>query len=227
MTHSESIKELIAATIKVMQEVETIDKKMKVGSGVNAYQGVSDKDVKTAIGQAMAKNGLAIYPIEVEAKETISEWDEVDTWSKEIPKPMKRKQSILTVVNAKYLLCHISGEWMQLSGYGHGVDPQDKSAGKATTYALKYTLLYTFLVATGTIDDTDKSHSDDIEVPVSNQKSYTQKATEKPWLNPNTQQWKDAVLYVKNGGMIDAIRKKYNLSKANEQKIIDESIQGV
>lgn len=227
MTHSESIKELIAATIRVMQEVETIDKSMKVGSGTNAYQGVSDKDVKTAIGQSMAKNGLAIYPIDIEAKENISEWDEIDTWSKENPKPMKRKQSIFTVVNTKYLLCHTSGEWMQLSGYGHGVDPQDKSAGKATTYALKYTLLYTFLVATGKIDDADKSHSDDIEVPVTRQAPVAKTEPEKPWLNPNTQQWKDAVLYVKNGGMISAIRKKYNLTKANEQKIIDESIQGV
>ena len=33
----------------------------------------------------------------------------------------------------------------------------DKSAGKATTYALKYALLYLFMVPTGKIDDADKT----------------------------------------------------------------------
>jgi len=59
---------------------------------------------------------------------------------------------------------HESGESKEISGYGHGVDPQDKGAGKATTYALKYALLYTFLVPTGSIDDADKTHSDNIAV---------------------------------------------------------------
>ena len=50
-------------------------------------------------------------------------------------------------------------------GYGHGVDSQDKSAGKATTYALKYALLYAFLVPTGKIDDADNTHSEEISTP--------------------------------------------------------------
>ena len=49
---------------------------------------------------------------------------------------------------------------------GHGVDPQDKGAGKATTYSLKNCLLYTFLTPVGKIDDTDTTHSDDIKPPV-------------------------------------------------------------
>jgi hypothetical protein len=61
-------------------------------------------------------------------------------------------------------------ESIEIVGYGHGIDTQDKSAGKATTYALKNALLYSFLVPTGAIDDTDKTHSNDIEAPQINSK---------------------------------------------------------
>ena len=52
---------------------------------------------------------------------------------------------------------------MGLTGYGHGVDTQDKGAGKATTYALKYRLY--ILNSYQTIDVWDKEHSDEKEVP--------------------------------------------------------------
>ena len=43
------------------------------------------------------------------------------------------------------------------------MDTQDKGAGKATTYALKNTLLNMFLIPTGV--DTDNTHSDEYDVP--------------------------------------------------------------
>ncbi len=60
---------------------------------------------------------------------------------------------------------HESGESVNLAGYGQGVDSQDKGAGKATTYALKNCLLYTFLTPVGKMPDTELIHSDDIETP--------------------------------------------------------------
>jgi hypothetical protein len=63
----------------------------------------------------------------------------------------------------KYILLHTSGEFIEIAGYGQWVDTQDKGAGKATTYALKNTLLNMFLIPTGL--DTDNTHSDDIETP--------------------------------------------------------------
>ena len=90
-------------------------------------------------------------------------WEEVDQYSKETPKAMKTKQSIFTEVETKYLLLHTSGESLELCGYGQGVDTQDKGAGKATTYALKNTLLNMFLIPTGV--DTDNTHSDEYDVP--------------------------------------------------------------
>ena len=46
------------AIICVMKEVKNIEKSMTIGTGNNSYKGISDKDVKQKIGEAMAKNNL-------------------------------------------------------------------------------------------------------------------------------------------------------------------------
>jgi hypothetical protein len=164
------MKNLIQAVLEVMKEVKSIEKNLEVGKGTySSYKGVADKDVKLQIGQAMQKNGLIILPISVEPKTTVTEWEDQN---------QKHKTQVLTEVVTRYKLMHTSGESIDLAGYGHGVDSQDKSAGKATTYALKYALLNTFLVPTGDIDDADSTHSD----------SYAQppKTAEKKVLQPVT-----------------------------------------
>jgi hypothetical protein len=155
----ESKIELTKAILKVMSEVKGVEKNLSVGTGNNSYKGVSDQDVKKIIGNAMAKNGLTIIAVEIDPTIKVDRWEHTDKWG------TKMKQSVFTEVKVTYLLMHESGESMQVVGYGHGVDSQDKSAGKATTYALKYALLYTFLVPTGAIDDADNDHSDKKEVP--------------------------------------------------------------
>lgn len=154
---------LAKAIIAVMKEVSNVEKSMNVGTGSNSYKGVSDKDVKLKIGRAMEKHGLTILPIGVDAKSQIDRWEETTEWN---GKPqIKTKQSVFIEVTTQYLLLHESGESQVIAGYGNGVDTQDKAAGKATTYALKNALLYSFMVPTGEIDDADKTHSDDIPVP--------------------------------------------------------------
>ena len=160
MEKSASIVEISKAIIAVMKEVKGIEKNMTVGTGNSSYKGVSDKDVKTAIGKAMENNGLSMLPVSVEPTLQIDRWTETGGQYGD-----KQKQSVFTSVITKYLLIHESGEYIEVSGYGHGTDSQDKAAGKATTYALKYALLYTFMVPTGKIDDADATHSDDIETP--------------------------------------------------------------
>lgn len=158
------MKNLVKAVLAVMGEVENIDKNMTVGAGTSSYQGVSDKDVKHAIGKAMKKHGLVLFPIEIDPTLRIERWEE-ETFYNGQKSGVKVKQSVFTEVKTKYLLMHESGESQIIEGYGHGVDAQDKSAGKASTYALKNTLLYTFLVPTGSLEDTDKTHSEDIATP--------------------------------------------------------------
>jgi hypothetical protein len=174
----EDKKQLVQAVIEVMKAVKGIDKTMTIGSGNNSYKGVSDQEVKKIIGDAMAKNGLCILPIKITPKIQIDRWEEMDSYSK----AMKTKQSIFTEVMTEYLLLHESGESQIISGYGHGTDTQDKGAGKATTYALKYTLLYTFLVPTGKIDDADNTHSDLHDTP----KPTNKKTQETPKVQPQS-----------------------------------------
>jgi hypothetical protein len=150
---------LAQAIIQVMREVKGIEKNLQVGAGTNSYKGVADKDVKKIVGDAMERAGLCILPIEIIPSVKIERWEEI--WNGQA----KQKQSIFTEALCRYELLHESGESKIIQGYGHGVDSQDKSAGKATTYALKYALLYAFMIPTGAIDDADSSHSNDQAMP--------------------------------------------------------------
>lgn len=166
------MKNLIKAVISVMSEVKGIEKSMTVGTGNSSYKGVPDKEVKKVIGESMIKNGLCILPIGVTANTKIERWQEDGGYG------LKQKQQVLSEVTTKYLLFHESGESIELAGYGHGTDSQDKAAGKATTYALKYTLLYTFLIPTGKIDDADSTHSDNYSIPQKQSLPPAKQATE-------------------------------------------------
>lgn len=165
------MEQLAKAVIAVMKEVKGMEKNSNVGKGSNAYNGTKDQDVKEVFNDALAKNGLCILPIEIEEKTQVDRWEGIDPWSKATPKETKMFQSVFTKVVTKYMLLHESGENMELAGYGHGIDPQDKGAGKATTYALKNCLLYTFLTPVGKIDDTETTHSEEIATPVAVKKN--------------------------------------------------------
>ena len=181
------------AIIKVMSEVKNIWKNTTVWTGTNSYKAVSDADVKRAIRLSMEANWLSIICTWVTSRMKIDRWEEVDTWSKIEPKPMKTKQSVFTEVDTTYLLLHTSWESVQLAWYGQWVDTQDKGAGKATTYALKNTLINTFLIPTW--EDTDNTHSDDISVP---QKQYWDKP------KPKYFNYKDLVEVVEAGNTTEA-----------------------
>lgn len=151
------MKEINKAIINVMKSVKGMEKSSKVGTGKNQYNGTKDQDVKEVFNTVLAENGLCILPIGIDEETQVDRW--ID------PQYKNQKQSVFTKVKTKYLLIHESGESIELAGYGHGVDSQDKGAGKATTYALKNCLLYSFLTPVGKIDDTDSSHSEELETP--------------------------------------------------------------
>lgn len=195
-------KTLAQAVVQVMREVKNIEKNLNVGSGNSSYKGVADKDVKHKVGEAMARAGLAILPIDIEPKITVERWSEETNYGPKI------KQSVFTEVKTKYLLIHESGESQEIMGYGHGVDSQDKSAGKATTYALKYALLYAFMVPTGTIDDADTKHSDDQQAP-SNPKLTDEQFT------------RACQKIAINEYSIEELRKDYTLTPKQLQNLID------
>jgi len=209
------MKNLSKAVIKVMKQVKGMEKNSRVGSGGAAYNGTKDQDVKEIFNDALAKNGLCILPVGIEEITDVSRWEETNTWQGK--ETIKQKQSILTKVTTKYLLLHESGESVELAGYGHGIDPQDKGAGKATTYALKNCLLYTFLTPVGKIDDTETEHSDEKPVPPVKKatKATPQKAAPKPNL---TKEVFDRVI-VGSKEEIESTLKAYKMSEASELKL--------
>lgn len=206
-----STKNLYKAIINVMKAVKNIDKSMTVGTGNSSYKGVADKDVKYQIGKAMEENGLAMIPIEVNSNLTIERWEETSQYGNSAPQT-KNKQQVFTEVTTKYLLIHESGESMEVVGYGHGVDSQDKAAGKATTYALKYALLYTFMVPTGEILDTDTHHSDAIDTP-------PKKIPQVKLLKHGSKQWEQLTTRVSKGETItkEELKKYFDLKEVEKE----------
>ena len=212
-------KNIAAAIIAVMKAVKGIDKTITIGEGRSSYKGVSDQEVKKIIGEAMAKNGLCILPIGIKPSVKIDRWEQEDFFNGK-SNGVKTKQSVFTEVTTRYLSLHESGESIELEGYGHGIDSQDKGAGKATTYALKYALLYAFLVPTGKIDDADNTHSENIPTPV-----LAPKKAVKLILNPQSDKWNGAVLSLKEGKTtIDKIEKVYELTAGDRELLLTSSI---
>ena len=215
------MKNLAAAVIAVMKSVKGMEKNSKVGRGSNSYDGTKDSDVKEVFNEALASNGLIVLPISIEPKVTVDRWEEVDPYSKSTPKDLKTKQSVFTEVKTKYLLVHESGESVELAGYGQGVDPQDKGAGKATTYALKNCLLNTFVTPVGKMDDTDKEHS--LDKPVPQKKRKPQKSAPKPRKLNEGEITKVIEWALRKNASIDRVKDFYILTEAEEKKFKNDT----
>jgi len=205
------MKNLTKAVIAVMKEVRGMEKNSRVGQGGHAYNGTKDQDVKEVFNESLSKHGLIMFPKDIEESTQVDRWEETNQYG------TKQKQSIFTKVKVYYTLAHESGEEVTICGYGHGVDPQDKAAGKATTYAMKNALLYTFLTPVGKIDDTETTHSNEIATPA---KPNPQPKV-KPELKPETTEWEKAIKYLVDGGLISKVEGGYALSEVNKQLLMD------
>lgn len=199
------MQELIKAIVNVMKECPTIDKNSEVGLGQNAYKAVKDSDLKLMLSKSMAKNGLCIIPKSIVPTTTFREYK--DSYGKD-------KREVFTEVHATYRLMHESGQEVEIQGVGHGVDSQDKSIGKAMTYALKYAMLYTFMVSSSNILDSDSGHTDS-----KRERSPREEApAAKIKLDKDTSNWKAVCNYVvkyKDKNVTDVIKHietKYELS---------------
>ena len=191
---------------KVMEEVNGVAKNMTVGVGNNSYKWVSDKDVKVTIRESMIKNWLSLIPTWWKPRIQIDRWEEdTNYW-------LKQKQSVFTEIETHYLLIHTSWESIQVYGYWHWVDAQDKWAGKASTYALKNTLLNMFLIPTWV--DTDNTHSNDLDVPKTK--------NNKPWFNePEFKKLeKHKTAYSSWEEAIQKISQKYKVSNEMKEAIL-------
>lgn len=229
------LSELAKAVIEVMKEVKGMEKNSRIGTGNSAYDGTKDQDVKEIFNKALSNHGLCMLPIGIKETTQIDRWEEIDPWSKTTPKEMKQKQSVFTKVVTTYLLLHTSGASVKLKGYGHGIDPQDKGAGKATTYAMKNCLLYSFCTPVGKMDDTDTKHSDEIKTPVKQPvkeapaKQPVQTIVEKPVLVKDSEEWKKLIGFMESGALtrIGQVTKKFEVSDVLVEelsKLIEDAV---
>ena len=220
--------EIAKAIIRVMQEVKGMEKNSRIGAGTKgAYDGTKDQDVKEIFNKALSENGLCMLPIDIQEETQTDRWEEEVTWNGQ--NSMKTKQSVFTKVRVKYLLLHESGESIELAGYGHGVDPQDKGAGKATTYAMKNCLLYTFCTPVGKMDDTETTHSEAIQTPPKQYAAAEPKKKEPTaWLNIFNDKGEELIAFknitdaIAKGQTftLQGIKEKYKVSKKTEADLL-------
>lgn len=128
--------------LKISSEATAVAKNLTVGVGKNAYKGVGEADVLSAIKPLEAKYGVYSYPA---ARQIIS----ADVYTTKTDYGDKTSQFVRVETTYRFVNTEKPDECIDITTYGDGVDPQDKAPGKAMTYADKYALLKAYKIITG------------------------------------------------------------------------------
>lgn len=134
-------------------DMETVAKNLNVSTGRGSgYKAVSERDVIDAVKKVEAKHGIYSYPFS--RKIIGSETLESET-------QYGKKTTFFLRVETTYRFVNIDkpDEYIEVIGYGDGMDSGDKATGKACTYSDKYCLMKAYKISTG--DDPDKDASED------------------------------------------------------------------
>jgi hypothetical protein len=116
-----------------------------------------------------------------------------------------------------------SGEKLEFSGVGEGMDSGDKAVYKAQTGALKYALMKTFLIPTG--DDPERDHDEEPQRQERNPQPQPQ-PTQKPQGLATVKQKKAIYAKAKAKGLIDEQIKKlvrYHLQRDTNNMTVKEA----
>lgn len=138
----------------ITDEINTIEKKIKIEFSGKSYKAVSERDVLDAVKPLERKYRVYSYP----SKREIIDKDILVNES-EYKGNVKRTNSLFMRVETTYKFINIDcpNEWIETTVYGDGLDTGDKAPGKAMTYADKYALMKAYKLSTG--DDPDKEAS--------------------------------------------------------------------
>ena len=140
----------------ITAELNVVAKNLKVGEGKSSYKAVGEADVLSAVKPLESKYKVYSYPF----SRNIIERDILTTKRMyngteiENSKLFMRVETVYRFVNTEN-----PEEYVDITTYGDGIDPGDKSPGKAMTYGDKYALLKAYKIITG--DDTDQNASED------------------------------------------------------------------
>lgn len=131
----------------ITMEISAVAKNLNVDMGRNSYKAVGEADILAAVKPIEAKHGVYSYPVSRRVIESA-----VITTAK---KDYETKQQFLRMeVTYRFVNMEKPVEYIEMTTYGDGVDPQDKAPGKAMTYADKYALMKAYKIITG--DDPDQ-----------------------------------------------------------------------
>lgn len=138
----------------ITMEISAVAKNLNVDMGRNSYKAVGEADILAAVKPIEAKYGVYSYPISRRVTESA-----VITTTK---KDYETKQQFMRLeVVYRFVNVEKPEEYIEMTTYGDGVDPQDKAPGKAMTYADKYALMKAYKIITG--DDPDQYGSEPLK----------------------------------------------------------------
>lgn len=140
MSSTESIHQRMAAIMREVAYIQKEDKKVN-----DQYRFVSHDAVMRELRGPMLTHGVVVA-------------FDVSGHTEEVLPPAKDAKSVYTIttadVTARFFNIDNPGDFIQVRGFGQGIDHQDKGPGKAVSYACKYILLKAFMLETG--DDPDR-----------------------------------------------------------------------
>lgn len=142
-------------------EITNVAKNLNVGVGKSSYKAVGEADVLAAVRPLENKHRVYSYPVDRKIVE--SGTIENTTYNGEV------KKQIFERIEVTYRFVNMDNpsDFIDIKSYGDGIDSQDKSVGKAMTYADKYALLKAYKIITGEDPDQDESR------PLSNKTNKT------------------------------------------------------
>lgn len=143
----------------ITSELTAVAKNLSVGEGKSSYKAVGEADVLAAVKPLENKWGVYSYPASrrVIDSDCITVKKTYNGNESESSKFFMRVETVYRFVNVDN-----PTDYIDVTTYGDGVDPQDKAPGKAMTYGDKYALLKAYKIITG--DDPDQNASDDGKV---------------------------------------------------------------
>ena len=146
--------------LAIATEAKNIEKNLKINMGAGSYNAVGEADVLAEIKPLETKYRVYGYPYnrEIVAQEKIEVADKNGN--------IRVRWWLRVKTTYRFVNIEKPEEYVEVTGYGDGIDDGDKAPGKAITYSDKYCLLKAFQCVTG--DDPDQTASEPTYKP-----SYT------------------------------------------------------
>lgn len=156
-------KNIYQKLLAITAELSTVAKNLYVGEGKSSYKAVGEADVLAAVKPLEEKHGIYSYPASRRIVET-----NVMTTTVTYDKTTKETHKLFMRVETVYRFVNVDNpeEYIEVTTYGDGVDPQDKAPGKAMTYGDKYALLKAYKIITGDDPDQNKSEEGKFNTPI-------------------------------------------------------------